>query len=108
MTMLQAASFLRSTSVTGGIHLYRYALSPISTDLELESNIYVLPVYPYQLNQLKSQLMVKRSDRRAPEINLGYYARVAGVRLVMLMAQLNEKCGFLRNTLLVLLATHAR
>jgi len=26
------------------------------------------------------QLMVKRGDRRAPEINLGYYARVAGVR----------------------------
>ena len=82
MTMLQVASFLRSTSATGGIHLYRYALPPISTDLELESNIYVLPVYPYQLNQLKSQLMVKRGDRRAPEINLGYYARVAGVRLV--------------------------
>ena len=54
--------------------------------------------------------MVKRGDRRAPEINLGYYARVAGVRLVMMLlkAQLNEVCEFLRNTVLVLLATHAR
>ena len=80
MTTLQAASFLQSTLVTGGIHLYRYVLPPISTDLE--SNIYVLSVYPYQLNQLNPQLMVKRGDRRAPEINLGYYARVAGVRWV--------------------------
>ena len=80
MTTLQAASFLQSTLVTGGIHLYRYVVPPSSTDLEC--NIYVLSVYPSQLNQLNPQLMVKRGDRRAPEINLGYYARVAGVRWV--------------------------
>jgi [phosphatase 2A protein]-leucine-carboxy methyltransferase len=28
-------------------------------------------------------LMVKRGERRAPEINLGYYARVMGVRLLI-------------------------
>jgi hypothetical protein len=28
-------------------------------------------------------LMVKQSERKAPEINLGYYARVMGVRLLI-------------------------
>jgi hypothetical protein len=28
-------------------------------------------------------LMVKRGERKAPEINLGYYARVMGVRLLI-------------------------
>jgi hypothetical protein len=28
-------------------------------------------------------LMVKRGERKAPEINLGYYARVMGVRMLI-------------------------
>ena len=82
MTMLQAASFLQSTLVTGGIHLFRYALPPICRDLECNVQFLFSLNIQYQLNKLNPQLMVKRGDRRAPEINLGYYARVAGVRWV--------------------------
>ena len=114
MTMLQAASCPQSTLVTGGILLYRCVLPPISAAMILSAIFTPHRALPnisretsltsYWLNLFYPQLMVKRGDRRAPEINLGYYARVAGVRLVM-MDDLSE---ILRNTEVVLLATHAR
>ena len=94
--------------------MYRCVLPPISAAMILSAIFTPHRALPnisretsltsYWLNLFYPQLMVKRGDRRAPEINLGYYARVAGVRLVM-MDDLSE---ILRNTEVVLLATHAR